>query len=98
VHHFNYGILLVVIVGIVALFPKTRRYLRFLGFALGAGLGLIVDEFALLWHLHPDYYQRESYYAIIVSLLVLTQLIYFRSFYLGLFRRLGEVAHRWRSR
>ncbi|MBI5480040.1 MAG: cyclic nucleotide-binding domain-containing protein [Deltaproteobacteria bacterium] len=97
VHHFNYGILLVVLVGIVALFPKGRRFLRFLGFAFGAGLGLIVDEFALLWHLHPDYYQRESYVAIVVSVLVLTQLIYFRSFYLGLVRRLSEVAHKWRG-
>jgi hypothetical protein len=96
VHHFNYGILLVVIVGVIALFPKGRRYLRFLAFAFGAGLGLIVDEFALLWHLHPDYYQRESYIAIVVSILVLTQIIYFRSFYLGLVRRLSEVVHRWR--
>jgi hypothetical protein len=97
VHHFNYGILLVVLVGTIALFPKGRRFLRFLGFAFGAGLGLIVDEFALLWKLHPDYYQRESYVAIVISVLVLTQLIYFRSFYLGLVRRLSEVAHKWRE-
>jgi hypothetical protein len=96
VHHFNYGIVLVVAVGMVALLPAGRRWLRLLGFAFGVGLGLIVDEFALLLHLDPNYYQRSSYVAIVVAALVLTQLIYFRGLYLGLLRRVGERVRAWR--
>jgi hypothetical protein len=96
VHHFNYGIVLVVLVGMIALLPAGRRWLRLLGFAFGVGLGLIVDEFALLLHLDPNYYQRSSYVAIVVAALVLTQVIYFRGLYLGLLRRLGERVRAWR--
>jgi hypothetical protein len=96
VHHFNYGIALMVLAGIAALLPAGRRVLRLLAFAFGAGLGLVLDEFALLWNLHPDYYQRESYVAIVVALIVLTQVIYFRSFYLGLLRRIAERVAPWR--
>ncbi|HEY3353995.1 MAG TPA: hypothetical protein VGQ83_12155 [Polyangia bacterium] len=97
VHHFNYGIALVVIVGVLVLLPRGRRMLRLLGFAFGAGLGLIVDEFALLWHLHPDYYQRASYIAIVVSALGLMQIIYFRAFYLGVARRIAHRVQTWRA-
>jgi hypothetical protein len=96
VHHFNYGIALVVLVGMIALLPAGRRRLRLLGFAFGVGLGLIVDEFALLLHLDPNYYQRSSYVAIVVAALVLTQVIYFRGLYLGLLRHLGERVRAWR--
>jgi hypothetical protein len=95
VHHFNYGIALVVISGVFALVPATRRRLRLVAFAFGVGLGLIVDEFALLLHLDPDYYQRASYVAIILATLVLLQLIYFRNLYLGLVRRLAEKIRSW---
>src|SRR5262249_264633 len=56
VHHFNYGLILVSLVGLLALAPRMRQRLRLLAFLFGVGLGLVVDEFALLWNLNPDYY------------------------------------------
>jgi CRP-like cAMP-binding protein len=94
VHHFNYGIALMVATGVVAFLPIGRRHLRPLALLLGVGLGLVVDEFALLWKLHPDYYQRESYVAIVVTTLLLLQLIYFRDHYLALLRRAAHWVRR----
>jgi hypothetical protein len=88
VHHFNYGLLIVSIVGLLALIPRVRAALRFLSFAFGFGLGLVTDEFALLWNLNPDYYQPSSRLAAAVALFVLLQMVYFRSLYAALFRRL----------
>lgn len=49
VHHFNYGLVLVGMSGLAALFPFGRKALRVLAAAFGCGCGLIFDEFALFW-------------------------------------------------
>jgi hypothetical protein len=88
VHHFNYGLVLVTLVGVLSLLPRARRGLRRLAFVFGFGVGLIVDEFALLWNLNPDYYQPESRLAAAVVILAIAQVVYFRALYVGLVRRL----------
>ncbi len=88
VHHFNYGLLLVSLAGLLALIPRTRRALRVLAFLFGFGVGLVVDEFALLWNLNPDYYQPSSRLAAALMVFALFQLVYFRSFYTSIGRRL----------
>jgi hypothetical protein len=88
VHHFNYGLLLVSLVGLLALLPRVRRALFGLAFTFGFGLGLIVDEFALLWNLNPDYYQPSSRLAAGAVILLLVQVVYFRGLYRALFGRL----------
>lgn len=88
VHHFNYGLLLVSVTGFFSLVPGVRRALRVLSFIFGFGMGLIVDEFALLWNLNPDYYQPSSRVAAALVLFALVQVVYLRDFYLGLGRRL----------
>jgi len=90
VHHFNYGLLLVSLSGVMVLIPRTRRAIRRLAFVFGFGIGLIVDEFALFWNLNPDYYQPSSRLAAALVLLVLINVVYFRSLYLALARRLIE--------
>lgn len=90
VHHFNYGLLLVAITGVAVLVPCTRAALRRLAFVFGFGLGLIVDEFALLWNLNPDYYQASSRIVAGVVLLLIAQVVWFRALYLSLFHRLLE--------
>jgi len=87
VHHFNYGLLLVSLVGLLALAPRMRQRLRMLAFLFGIGLGLVVDEFALLWNLNPDYYQPSSRLAALAALFVLFQTVYLRSLWAGLARR-----------
>lgn len=88
VHHFNYGLLLVALAGVMAMLPSTRRAIRRLAFVFGFGVGLIVDEFALLWNLNPDYYQPSSRLAAGLVLLAIVQVVYFRNLYLALGRRL----------
>ena len=87
VHHFNYGLLLVSLVGLLALAPRVRQRLRLLAFLFGIGLGLVVDEFALLWNLNPDYYQPSSRLAAALALFILFQTVYLRSLWAGLARR-----------
>jgi len=88
VHHFNYGLITVAVVGLLAFLPRTRRRLRTLATAFGVGVGLVVDEFALLWNLNPDYYQPLSRFAAALVLFALFQFVYFRSLYLAVGRRM----------
>jgi hypothetical protein len=93
VHHFNYGILLVLTSGVLLLWRRTRGAIRRLAFVFGFGLGLIVDEFALLWNLNPDYYQPSSRLAAALVVLALAQFVWFPSLWLAAGRR---IAARWR--
>jgi CRP-like cAMP-binding protein len=93
VHHFNYGLIIVALVGLLSFMPRIRRALRTLSFAFGFGVGLVVDEFALLWNLNPDYYQPESRLAAAVVLFGLVQVVFFRSLYLAVARRLVAWIH-----
>ena len=87
VHHFNYGLVLIGVAGLAALFPSGRRALRLLAFAFGAGCGLVFDEFALFWNLNPEYAQGLSLIAAAMMGVVFLQLIYFRRFWVALTRR-----------
>jgi CRP-like cAMP-binding protein len=88
VHHFNYGLLVVSLVGLLSMLPGVRTSLRFLSFALGFGMGLIVDEFALFWNLDPNYYQPSSRLAAGLVLFVMVQVVYFRSLYAAALKRI----------
>jgi CRP-like cAMP-binding protein len=94
VHHFNYGLLLVSIAGVLSLLPRTRRMILRLAFMFGFGVGLIVDEFALLWNLNPDYYQPLSRLAAGIVVLLIVQVVYFRNLYLALLRRVIGLVRR----
>jgi hypothetical protein len=87
VHHFNYGLVLVSLSGLLALFPAGRRTLRGLAFVFGIGAGLIFDEFALFWNLNPEYAQSLSLIAAGIAAAVLLQLVYFRAFWAAAARR-----------
>ncbi len=94
VHHFNYGLLLVSLVSVLLLLPRPRSALRRLAFVFGFGLGLIVDEFALLWNLNPDYYQPQSRFAAGLVLMGIVQVVYLRKMWSALFRRLVAAVRR----
>jgi CRP-like cAMP-binding protein len=93
VHHFNYGLILVGLSGITALFPFGRRMLRVLAFVFGFGCGLVLDEFALFWNLNPSYKGAHLTAAAFAAAL-LCQLVYFRRLWVAIARR---AWHRVRS-
>jgi CRP-like cAMP-binding protein len=86
VHHFNYGLILVGLSGIAALFPFGRRMLRVLAFVFGFGFGLVLDEFALFWNLNPSYKNAHLTAAELAAAL-LVQLVYFRRLWAAIARR-----------
>jgi CRP-like cAMP-binding protein len=94
IHHFNYGLALLALSGIGALFPVGRRSLRLLSLLFGMGCGLVFDEFALFWNLNPDYSQGSSLISAAIVGIVLVQLTYFRRFWVAW---IGRMAARVRS-
>ena len=92
IHHFNYGLVLVGVAGLAALFPSGRRTLRFLALLFGMGCGLIFDEFALFWNLNPDYAQGLSVLSAAIAAIALVQLTYFRRFWGAIVRRVAQKA------
>lgn len=93
VHHFNYGLIVASVAGVASLFPFGRRALRVLAAAFGLGIGLIFDEFALIWNLNPEYSQSLSLISAAIACAMLVQLVWFRRFWGGALRR---VVHRVR--
>ena len=73
VHHLNFGIILLSIVGgYLLLVPAASGQIGFLSVLYGIGLGLTFDEFGMWFHLGGGYWQRASYDAIIAITSVLT--------------------------
>jgi hypothetical protein len=69
VHHLNYGIFLLSIVGGVLLFAEvSERAKQWLALAYGFGMALTFDEFGMWLHLGGGYWQRASFDAVIVVL------------------------------
>lgn len=96
VHHFNYGLILAGTAGLAALFPFGRKALRVLAFVFGAGVGLIFDEFSLIWNLNPEYSNPASLIASGLIAALLLQVTYFRQYWRALARRawLGVLGDR----
>lgn len=67
VHHLNYGIFILSIVGAVMLFkPPTGKWLSVIAITYGVGLALTFDEFGMWLHLGGGYWQRASFDAVTV--------------------------------
>jgi hypothetical protein len=69
VHHLNYGIFLLSVVGGVLLFAQVGPRARWwCAVAYGFGMALTFDEFGMWLHLGGGYWQRASFDAVIVVL------------------------------
>jgi hypothetical protein len=67
VHHLNYGIFLLAVVGAYTLFRRPDgRAAEFAATAYGFALALTFDEFGMWLHLGGSYWQRASVDAVIV--------------------------------
>jgi hypothetical protein len=67
VHHLNYGIFLLAVVGTFALLGTLdARGLKVALALWGVGLGLTFDEFGMWVHLGGSYWQRASFDAVVV--------------------------------
>jgi hypothetical protein len=95
VHHFAYGIVLLIIIGYILLTqprsPKTRLKLSIL---YGIALGLAFDEFAMWIQLEEVYYDRATYDAIVIITAILLNLVYFEDFWKKWGYRLGGLVKR----
>jgi len=66
VHHLNYGIFLLSIIGGYLLFARPQgRRLSAAALVYGVGLALTFDEFGMWLHLGGPYWQRASYDAVV---------------------------------
>jgi hypothetical protein len=81
VHHLNYGIIILSIVGFRALYNINPAVHRKLAGFFGIGLGLTFDEFALWLQLKDDYYASMTYDAIITISVILLSCVYFPDFW-----------------
>jgi hypothetical protein len=85
VHHLNYGIFLLSIVGAVLIFLRPAgRWMEFTSIVYGIGLGLTFDEFGMWLHLGGPYWQRASYDAVVTIASVLALIAF------------GTTIRRWR--
>ena len=67
IHHLNYGILLLAVVGAYLLFGRPSERGRTVACVLYAvGLALTFDEFGMWLHLGGGYWQRASFDAVVV--------------------------------
>src|SRR5438105_15591803 len=80
VHHLNYGIFLLAVVGGYALFGRpVGRAADLTALGYGFAMALTFDEFGMWLHLGGSYWQRASIDAVIVIAAVLTLLAFFPS-------------------
>ncbi|WP_047541257.1 hypothetical protein [Methylotenera versatilis] len=67
VHHLNYGIFLLSVVGAVLLFTTpSKKWLSVIAVTYGVGLALTFDEFGMWLHLGGSYWQRASFDAVTI--------------------------------
>ncbi len=90
VHHFNYGLVLIIVTGFIALAARqfTEKHVHGLAITFGIGLGLIFDEFSLFILLEDNYWARHSYDAVVVLSLIFLNIIYFHGFWGYIVRKL----------
>ncbi len=75
IHHFNFGIFILVIVGYLLLINKNEENRFKLAKLYGIGLALAFDEFGMWLHLENNYW-RQSYDGIIIITVILLNIIY----------------------
>ncbi|GAA2311418.1 hypothetical protein GCM10010431_34480 [Streptomyces kunmingensis] len=71
IHHYVWGILLLVVVGAAGLVERSARARAWMGLAYGVGLALIIDEAALLISLEDVYWDTQGGVSIAIAIAVI---------------------------
>lgn len=71
IHHFTYGILILITVAFISIFLRVAKRSYWLYIFFGIALGLIFDEFGIWLKLDPQYNQLISYIAASIVGLIL---------------------------
>lgn len=82
IHHFTYGVVILVLVGLVMLLLRpavNSRAFNWCALFYGIGLGLTFDEFGMWIRLQDNYWIRQSYDAVVVVALLLLNIAYYKS-------------------
>ncbi len=93
IHHFTYGVFILVLIGLYLILrrPEAESEIFKICTAIyGIGLGLTFDEFGMWVRLADEYWLRQSYDAVVVVLLLLLNIAYFRQVRHGV-REVGKL-------
>lgn len=93
IHHYTYGVFLLVLIGFFLILrrPDAESESFKISTALyGIGLGLTFDEFGMWVRLADEYWLRQSYDAIVIILLLLLNIAYYRQVLHGV-REVGRL-------
>jgi len=81
IHHFTYGVFLLVLIGFYFIIKRPlleSRKFKWATLVYGIGLGLTFDEFGMWIRLVDDYWVRQSYDAVIIIALLLLNIAYYK--------------------
>jgi hypothetical protein len=80
IHHYIWGLLLIVMCGFLALSFDAARWHPWLAIPFGVGLALVLDEFALLLQLKDVYWAQQGRISVDIGVVVAAVLLLY---YLG---------------
>jgi hypothetical protein len=90
IHHFTYGILLLIGISFSTLFLNVVKFNRALYFLFGLALGLVFDEFGIWLKLDPTYNQTISYIASGLVAIFLILILFLETWLPKIFREYGD--------
>ena len=73
-HHYLWGLLLVIGVAVFGLVDRSLKARAWMGIALGIGLGLIIDEAALLITLKDVYWKTDGWASVGIAVVIISVL------------------------
>ena len=95
-HHYLWGVGLLLVVGLVSLIVDTPRYNPWLGALYGVAAALVIDEFALLLNLRDVYWEEQGRISVWLGLalgFLLGVYLLAASFWRRLGREIGRTVH-----
>jgi hypothetical protein len=95
IHHFVWGIGLLILVGFIGLMVEHPRWHPWLAIAFGIGAALVLDEFALWLHLSDVYWTDQGQISVDIVIVVAALLgLYYAAncFWIALVRELRSAA------
>lgn len=81
IHHFYYGLALIIIAGWISIVHKDRSLDRLSALFYGLGLGIFFDEIGLLLTHFTDYWSGITYTFVIIISLLMLNFIFFSDFW-----------------